>query len=345
MSLPRQVREAQERSAEMIKNIKAGESIAPVTAAEAENPQAQQPQQASEKPMGSVVNKDGIPASATQELPVVPVEALQVQSQPEVPPAVVEQPIADEAHTKLQKSYDSLQGRFNKLKAEKEVYEERFTVMQGQIVDLTTQLNILKSTQNIQPMVSDAGDLSMFTDEERNEFDEKTLNLVGRSVQQAKAKAESLVTPLQKKLEQQETELFVDRIRVRVPEFDEINKDADFVEWLEATQDGNSGFTKIQTLQMAFDGRKVERVGKFFDEWKEMQKGKNPTAPTTNIASRVSPSKANLSPAPVIQKRIYSAKEYLQIGKDLTSGKYSAKDVQGIKQEMDLAVKEGRIQG
>jgi hypothetical protein len=202
------------------------------------------------------------------------------------------------------------------------------------------QVNLFKNSIPAgQPMPVN---LKYVTDQDKEEFGDP---LIGVQSRVAQSIAEEMVAPLREKLALQELEMFVERLRFKIPDYDQVNFDPAFIAWLETTQDGNSGMMKVETLAGAVQARKVDQVAKFFEEWRKLQGGLPPAQKPFNPQSRTAPARADQSPAPQQTKRTYTGAEYLQIGKDMTAGKYSKAEYVRVKAEMDSAVAEGRIKG
>ena len=343
MSIPNQVKAAKEKSEQMIKDLKDGK--VPAQASEAS--QSPQPYQ-EPAPMGEV--QHGIqPTNPEPNEPVVvkvPTSSADqtvdgMEPMAPVPPGAI---VPVDEHNKLRMEYNSILSRVKiqaeKAKAEKAVYDERFNAMQTQILDLMSQVKNFQA--NIPAGQLPPAQLKYVTDQDKEEFGEP---IIGLNRKVAQSVVEEVVAPLQQRLAQQEVEIFIERLKNRVRNYDQVNFDPAFIAWLETTPDGNSGMMKIETLNMAVQARNVAQAAKFFEEWEGLQKGLPAGQKPFNPQSRVAPAKAGQSPAPVATKRTYTSQEYRRIGNDLISGRYKGEEYKTVKAEMDLAVKEGRIQG
>jgi hypothetical protein len=249
--------------------------------------------------------------------------------------------------------FKTLQGLFN----------AEVPKLQGQVKQLNAKL------QEVQTSVEQSKakvDLPEDTRPETNAkdveaFGEDLVEMVQRqfsgSIKALSAKIDTLLTPLAARvqtLEQQlqgtesavkltAEEVFFDRLSKTVPDWEQLNVDQRFLNWLEQV-DPVYGEPRKAALTIARRNLDVARVTAVFSAFKDTL----PKQPKTDtLAKQISPKSgtASVTPKPD-QKPVIRESEVTAFYHDVATGKYRGRDKEMAEREavINLALAEGRIQ-
>lgn len=148
--------------------------------------------------------------------------------------------------------------------------------------------------------------------------------------------------------EAREDRLFMD-LRMRIPDFDSVNNDPLFLDWIESTRDGHSGGTLKDSIVRAHKNFDPEPIISIFNAWKngkEDQPGNAPAGrePTKqNLERQVAPKKTTATKSPMTGPRIYTRDEIKQLTNRMISGQMPRAEADRTMKEIDQAYSEGRI--
>lgn len=303
------------------------------------------------------------PAPAANNPAPEPVEPTTPQ-EPVAPAPVIQEPatIAKDEFDKLEQRYRTLQGMH---KADTSQLRAELNLALTSIEDLKAQLSAQK-----QPATPTAS--KYVTDDDIEEYGD-TLDMVRRAArEEAEAVAFQREQALNERIKQLELEAgyvrtsvvpvvenmtitqqeqirndFWKAIDTQVPDWETINANPAFIDWLQ-TEDEVTGITPQYFLTQAQVAYDAPRVIKFFNEWKRKAAG-GPTPAPTNIQDPlqqfVAPG-ASRSTAPVEQKKkTWTRDEISQFYKDSMLGLYRNRPEEKKKIEADIfaAQQEGRV--
>jgi hypothetical protein len=251
-----------------------------------------------------------------------------------------------------------------------EIAQQKYDTLQGKYNAETAQLRQeLRETQRMLsniPSETDFGDFSGvdITQEERDEFGEELITLINKA-------AKSQIAPVVEKLQNQNKELqarvqqasqtmqsgareqLLSQLRAQVPDFEKLNDDKDFLDWLDRN-DLYSGNSRRNLLAQAYEANDTNRVIAFFTGYKqEHTASQNLPPPTTGEAQTpngletlVAPGRPAGSVDSGAQKsgRVWKESEYQLFLKHKQQGKISAEDAAKYDLEFYQAGLENRIQ-
>lgn len=197
------------------------------------------------------------------------------------------------------------------------------------------------------------------TDRDREEFGEDLIELIERA-------AEAKTAPLHKRiaeLEQQNQELrgrvgdvsekvgktsaetYLARLADAVPDWEEINYDPNFIEWLKVV-DPVYGVERNVALQVAHKNLDVARVAAIFKAYKESRTPPTqPQKPAADLGRQVAPTRTR-SGAPAqqqVQGKIWTNAEISQFFDDWRRGRIPQDEAERIEQDILAAQAQGRI--
>lgn len=270
-------------------------------------------------------------------------------------PAVVkEQTIA--ADREYEQKYKTLQGMYNSevvtVKRENAALKERLTQLE----------NLLTTPQQVQSI----GAVEKYITAKDEEDYGDTIDVIRRAAreedQMLKSEVEFLKAELRKMAStviptieqvtktqsQNQEQLFWDRLTQAVPDWQTINNDAAFHEWL-LEVDPISGFSKqvfLEDAQKRFD---VGRIATLFNTWKRQinapQAQQTSDARKSELEKQIAPAKAKSSNRQPQKDRVYSHKDIADFYADVRRGVYRGRDDERARIEADIftAQVEGRI--
>lgn len=163
------------------------------------------------------------------------------------------------------------------------------------------------------------------------------------------------VAPRLQHVQQQQTisaeQQFLSNLTSLVPNWEKVNQDAKFHEWLLET-DRLSGLQRQTYLEHAQNNMDVKRVASFFEEFAAISGTSNPGAvvPTNNrreeLEQQVSPGRSKTTNTGQSDKpRVYTRQDIQQFYADVARGKYKGKDQERARIETDIfaARQDGRL--
>jgi hypothetical protein len=239
-----------------------------------------------------------------------------------------------------------LAGKYNaevpRLAADNRTMKATVDDLTGKVTTLTTQIEDLRSKEPVAPLISP---------EEVTEFGEPLVDMTRRAATEVATK---VAAPLQRDLAEFRTEITdlkrdaadrawrncIDTLTTMVPDWAQINVNADFLSWLDGTDD-LSGHTRQELLDRAKDARDAARLARFFTSWKEANQDKATTARNA-MEPHVVPDSSSRTVVPA-GKRVFSRREISQFYADVRAGRVGDAEAIVIEAEINAAMNEGRI--
>lgn len=138
-------------------------------------------------------------------------------------------------------------------------------------------------------------------------------------------------------------EIFLERLKARVPDFEAINTSDGFLAWLDEI-DPIYGLPRQDALTKAGDARDAERVAAIFLAYKATIQP--PTAPaTTKLEKQVAPRNTAAVPAPTQQRNTFTVAEVQAFYRAVQRGEFKGREAEAaaMEQTINAALAEGRI--
>jgi len=207
-------------------------------------------------------------------------------------------------------------------------YKRRYQVLQGKYN---------AETARYQQRIQELETVEPVTTEPVEDEDE---DLFGIEYPEARQKIDRVTRELDE-LKQNETQrAFLSELSALVPDWESIDKDPDFVGWLQEPDEYLGGIRQDHLNQAASDFN-ASRIAAFIDAWKATQrKASTPAAPATKYATP-----SNSASGTPAQGKTYTQAQFDNFYDSVAKGKFRGREVEArqIERELDLAAKEGRI--
>ena len=309
MSLPRAVLEAEQRADEILKQLN-----------QAKNPQP---------PEGEVVANDPKPEEEQAQSVAAPADPSNTEKPTEAP-AAQEDPT-------WESRYKSLIGKYNaevpRLAASNKELTAKLQSIEKELEDLRTA--------KAEPRQS------LVKPEEIQEFGEPLVDLIRRAARDEISEKDQEIAALKSRLERFEVSTtknaeidFFTRLSTSVPDWEETNKDADFLKWL-AEYDELTGLQRQDALDDAVRNNDAIRAARFFNKWSDMNRTKAETA-SRSLEEQVVPTPVANTPPPA-GKKIWTRAEIQDFYAKARRGEISDKDMVSIEADIHAAHIEKRI--
>ena len=271
-------------------------------------------------------------------------ESAPEQGNPEPAEAVAEQPALQLVETVQQETQVANQ-------APETDWEQRFKVIEGKYKaeiprlheanrELSERLDqaikALETKEQPKPQES-----KLVTDAE---FDVLSKKLVAELDKRFGAMTEQ-VQRTEKVVARTAEEKFWDAVTAKHPDFDAINNDPRWFEFLDARVQG-SRFTRRALANDAIEARDAAALAEQVQAFKDavMPAAKAPAKPKPNLNSQVAPNTSNASqPSPANTGRIWSGQEYAQALDHRNLQRMSRADYEALVAEAETAFAEGRV--
>lgn len=285
-----------------------------------------------------VVEQDSAPANVIEDAAQAPIE----QTAP--PP---ENEVDEEAEAKWEHKYKRLQGKYN---AEVPRLHQELKAVRGQFEQVNSLYAELQSKADAKPAETPRGHV---TDEDIETYGEELIDLQRRIVREAsesfqgeidKLRAEN--SYLQSQMGQVTTNSFDMRLNSAIPDFQIVNADPAWIEWLDG-YDPMLRAPRRVAAQTAFDNQDIDAIASYVEMFQE-----NNPAPQNSREKRqaelqrqVQPSRATATVNGGTQQRIYSQadveKGYGKIQQYLARGQFDKAN--DLDNEYSTAYSEGRV--
>jgi len=311
VNLPRAVVEAERKAEEALQRLQ----------------QARQPQQT--QPEGETTPGDPTPP---------PTENSGGISAPPAAPAPAPQNTpSPEGDDKWEARFKTLSGKYN---AEVPRLHAAIKERDGKLNSLTEEVEALK-------VKLEAPRESLVKPEEVNEFGEPLVDLIRRAareevqskdgeIKELKTKLESLMGTTSANVEVN----FYERLGQAVPDWRIVNDDPEFHTWLGEVDD-LTGYQRQDILLQAEEKRDADRVARFFNAFKKVQKDKSAES-STSLESQVAP-EATRTPETPRGKKLWARAEIAEFYARDRRGEYTEEQATAIDAEIQLAIREQRV--
>lgn len=307
-----------------------------------------------EQPAPAEAAVEGEPAAATETPEPAPsgenVAQAESPSQAPAPEATSPAPAPAQEDPVWEKRYKTLQGLHNQNMAD---LKGRLQARDSELATLRKEVEELKKAKpapTVDPKDAEA-------------FGEDLIAMVQRVVEaklgHSGAQAESRIADLETRLEgtrnvaaQTAEGLFIQNLAVQVPDYETLNFDQGFLDWL-AQMDEVYGEPRQAALDRAVNALDAVRVARVFNAYKAtlappVQQPAAPAKPSPQsqlerqVAPRASSSPAAQAPEP---QRTYTASEVTKFYDDVSKGRYAGRQEEMIRKEaaINAALAEGRI--
>jgi len=139
-------------------------------------------------------------------------------------------------------------------------------------------------------------------------------------------------------------EIFYAQLTALVPEWQKLNVDPDFLDWLDE-RDPVSGFTRKQLLHIAYEKRDAQAVANFFKKYLEEQRGTEEPEPATPppATKAVAPPARRTKKSGKPTKKIWKQSEVEALYKKAALGKIDPNEWKKLEKELVEAALEGRV--
>ena len=140
-------------------------------------------------------------------------------------------------------------------------------------------------------------------------------------------------------------EIFLERLKVRVPDYESINTSDGFLAWLDEI-DPVYGLPRQDALTKAGDARDAERVAAIFLAYKATLQAPAPTTPAaTKLDKQVAPRSTASTPAPTPARVTFTVAEVQAFYRAVQRGEYRGREAEAaaLEQTYNAALAEGRI--
>jgi len=276
-------------------------------------------------------------------------------------PAPVEAPV-----TPPPPSDDQWKQRFLTLKGK---YDAEVPRLHNELKELRTQVSELASRKVETPTEPVKPKTKRVTEKDTETFGADLMDVIKRQAEEIAAEAVAGMADKLSKLEseneqlkqnltgvttsqaQTSQEVYFGKLGAAVPEWEAINVDPKFLEWL-GEVDEISGTTRQEHLNNAFSALNVERTAKLFNAYKKTiapaQPAQQPAQRKTEVQRQVAPGKSKTPPGPATSdanSKIWTAAEIDRFYKEYSAGQYrtNPQEAARIEAEIDAAVATGRV--
>lgn len=266
------------------------------------------------------------------------------------PPVSAEQAAPQVSEETWQAKFHTLTGKYN---AEVPRLSQEVRELQKGIQTLLAENKALMEA-NSQPVVQQA---QTFTDSDTEAFGPDLVNLVDRVSKNNSAEAKAAAEEARRaaaQLQQQLAEVrsaqalsakdqFVKDLTTAVPDWAAINVNQGFLRWLGET-DPVYGLPRQAGLDNAYQALDAQRVARIFEAFKALS-GK-PTQVQTELQSQVAPNSSRGAVVPQTlpgQGKVWTQAEITAVYSDARRGVLPEAEAAQLFEEIDAAVREGRV--
>lgn len=294
---------------------------------------------------------------ASQDAPADPPASQDGQEPPAPAPAPVTPPPPSD---------DQWKQRFLTLKGK---YDAEVPRLHSELRELRTKLDELVARRVETPTEPVKPKTKRVTEKDTETFGADLMDVIKRQAEEIAAEAVAGMSEKLSKLEaeneqlkqnltgvttsqaQTSQEVYFGKLAAAVPDWETINVDPKFLEWL-GEIDEISGMPRQEHLTNAFNALNVDRTAKLFNAYKktlpQAPAPKQPAQKQTEVQRQVAPGKSKTPPGPVTSdanSKIWSAAEIDKFYRDYATGQYRSnpQEAARIEAEIDAAVSTGRV--
>lgn len=322
------------------------------------------PKKAGEQADAMIAEQNRLRAEAVAAL-----AAPQAQNVEDQPPTVEAISGEGEAttHTDVSAQNDrsSVNAEIEALRAQVQVADQRWNVLQGMIKKKDSEIEQLRtllaqvSQKRDEPTLSQPAP-AVVTGQDVEDFGQDLIDLITKIANNV---AQAHVAEFSKRIDAMKQsvdgvteitsktarEVFDDRLTARVPRWRILNEDPAFITWLSVVDDF-TGYKRIDLLNDAYTRMELDRTAKFFEKF--MEETRPATAPvvaqptpTVSPVKLVEPGKSKAAaPAPQVQNNtVWTAEKIRQLYHDQRTGKLSDEEFRKLERDLFAAQRENRI--
>ena len=243
--------------------------------------------------------------------------------------------------------YRVLQGKYNaevprlhkelkQLKREKEELLARLSLLEQMVVQLQAQQTAAPSAEPATAQPEEEEEELKLLKENYPEVYNAITKLLEKTIHKQ----------VEPKLHEVSEQTFYTQLTTIVPDWQSINTDPEFIEWLNQA-DPISGFTRMQLLRQAYEQKDVNRVARFFIAYKEeKQKAQQSASTPPPAAKNVAPPQRKTAPSSPTgrgSKKVFKQSEVEEFYKLAAMGKIPLDERKRMEEEILRAVMENRI--
>lgn len=259
-------------------------------------------------------------------------------------------------HVEAAEQVHDWEKRYKNYKASTDV---KLHTMKMEIASLNNELsNSLKEVAKLK------GKLKEFTVDKKPEFTKDEVELLGKEGVDVISKTVSnAVKPLEEELKKERDKrikekkeasenaakeaykTFIENLRKQVPDFEAINVDPNFIQFLDENTDDKTGYTFRDLFGLAERRGDSRSVAYFFKTFKAKMEEKE-TRNASPLEKKITPSSSSASPVSTSSEKEeeFFTEEYInKFYDDVSKGRYSVEEANRIEYKIDKAFIEGRI--
>lgn len=291
------------------------------------------------------------PASGDETTP--PAETEPNQPAEDTPPQPTEPAQQDPEDASLKAKYDTLSGKYNVELARLNSALSELRLENAELRSRTAEVMASYHAPKPSATKSDPEPVPDEVKKLQEDLPEAFKTMAYLAKKEVKAELGNLDGKF-KEVEQRITsttqESFFDRLDGRVADWEVINKQPDFLNWLQ-TPEGYSGKTYHDLLQNAVDSRDLERTAKFFNDFKKSRETP-PTQPTppkqepkTNKFTAPPKGAGAQPPKPAPEVETVTTSFIKNFGNEIAQGKWKGKEaeVEAINKKINIALAAGKV--
>lgn len=295
------------------------------------------------------------------------------QEQPEPQQPEPQQPPAPQPEENFEQKYRSLKGKYDaevpRMTSRARMFEAENTDLRKEVADLRREVAAARLELATAESGNRSDTKSLATDDEKEEYGEEFTAFVERIAKQAAQKTSSNLTEtapksvneVQPTRTQPSGQTVYATLDAQVPEWRTINKDPEFLGWLQV-DDPLSGHTRHTMLSQAFSTGDANRVLAFFKSYIQQERGGSSTAPQPQSAPAqpVAPkgkltleqlagprqSASTAQPREPVKEKQWTGRDIDLFYKDVQKGNYRHRpdEKAKIEEAIGRALAEGRVQ-
>lgn len=254
-------------------------------------------------------------------------------------PESAEAPSADD-YKRLKSAHETLLGKYNsevpRMAGEIRELKQSVSERDSRIQSLESQLQQAQDAPE-KRVEADSDDPDEYDRKLRDELGDEFADAVEKK---ARMIARSEVDNAKAETQEDEIERFKGQLRRNIDKFDEINQSRDFIDWLQANYDPNTGFPYQDTLNQAGRDRDLNGVIRVFDQYSAAQKPEparqEPQQPDPHD-QEAPPRKGKPSgeTAPDMGQQ-YTPQDYQKLQSEIAMGKWKGREAEARQLEAEI---------
>lgn len=241
-----------------------------------------------------------------------------------------------------QHKYEVLKGKYDK---EVPRLHREIKLLKREKEDLLKRLALLESVvTNIQQQQRQAPQAPSqdIEDEELKRFAEEYPEVYKSVAKLLEKKLKTVEATVQSQASMMAQQNFYSRLTALVPDWERLNTDPDFIDWLQEPE-GETGFTRHQLMLMAFEKGDADRVASFFKRFIAQSQQDGSQSPYKARADKnvYPPQRKQVQQEP--SKKMFTESEIKEFYRLSALGKIDPKKKQALEAEILSALAENRV--